>query len=430
METTKLNFRLRKIYSTLFLLLFALSPALSADFQEQQTDSTSFNIYKGIVVNSETDDPIASASIAVNRSNITTISNSDGEFSLRVPTSILPVTVTVSMLGYNSKSLPLDYFSNNNRVELVSNVEELSEINIFDAKDPKALVDKMLQKKDENYFTDQTLMTSFYRETIKRRRTNVSLSEAVVKIYKSPHNSNKEDLVSIFKARKSTDYNKLDTLALKLRGGPFNALYLDLIKYTEYVLEPGMTANYEYTFDEPTKINDNYIYVVNFEEKDKSSPWYFGQLFIDAQSLTLVRAEYNLNVDDKRTASRMFVKKKPSGSKVYPVDLAYKVDYAEKDGKWHYAYGNAVMEYVVNWKRKIFNSRYTINSEMVITDWEKYSDLVEQKKTEFIDPYVVMSDDVSGFYDAEFWGNNNIIEPEKSIQNAIEKIKRNMEDED
>jgi hypothetical protein len=124
----------------------------------------------------------------------------------------------------------------------------------------------------------------------------------------------------------------------------------------------------------------------------------------------------------------MFVKKKPSGSKVYPVDLSYKVDYVENNGKWHYAYGNAIMEYVVDWRKKIFNSRYTVNSEMVVTNWEKYTDNGELKTEEFIDPYVVMGDDVSGFYDAEFWGNNNIIEPEKSIQNAIEKIKKNMED--
>ncbi|MDT0690624.1 carboxypeptidase-like regulatory domain-containing protein [Salegentibacter sp. F188] len=428
METIISNFGLRKMYSTLLLLIFALSPALGAAFQEPQTNSEQFSVYKGIVVNSESNDPIASASIAVNRSNISTISNTDGEFSLRVPDNLLPVTVTVSMLGYNSKSVPLSYFQDNNRIELINSVEELSEVNIFNANDPRRLVNKMLQKKDDNYFSDETLMTSFYRETIKRRRTNVSLSEAVVKIHKNPHTSNKKDLVSIYKSRKSTDYDKLDTLALKLRGGPFNALYLDLIKYTEYVLQPGMTDNYEFSFDEPTKIDEHYIYVVNFEEKDKSKPWYFGQLFIDANSLTLVRAEYKLNVDDRRTATQMFVKKKPSGSKVYPVDLSYQVDYVKNDdGKWHYSYGNAVMEYVVNWKRKIFNSRYTVNSEMVVTDWEKYTDNGDQKNTNYIDPYVVMSDDDAGFYDAEFWGNNNIIEPEKSIQNAIEKIQKNME---
>jgi len=38
-----------------------------------------------------------------------------------------------------------------------------------------------------------------------------------------------------------------------------------------------------------------------------------------------------------------------------------------------------------------------------------------------------MVDDVSGFSDPDFWGDNNIIEPEKSIENAIEKIQRQLE---
>lgn len=120
----------------------------------------------------------------------------------------------------------------------------------------------------------------------------------------------KKDLVSIYKARKSTDYDKLDTVAMKLKGGPFNTLYLDMMKYTEYVLRPGMLESYEFSFDDPTKINDRYTYVVDFREIDHSDPWYFGKLFIDAETSTLVKADYSLNVDDRSKAQEMFVKKK------------------------------------------------------------------------------------------------------------------------
>lgn len=43
-------------------------------------------------------------------------------------------------------------------------------------------------------------------------------------------------------------------------------------------------------------------------------------------------------------------------------------------------------------------------------------------------PAVVMVGDVR-FSDTDFWGNNNIIEPEKSIQNAIEKIQKKLKKE-
>ena len=69
----------------------------------------------------------------------------------------------------------------------------------------------------------------------KKGEENVSLSEAVVNIYKSPYQSNRRDAVQLYKARKSTDYSKLDTIALKLQGGPYNTLYSDIIKYPDIV---------------------------------------------------------------------------------------------------------------------------------------------------------------------------------------------------
>lgn len=415
----------RRVGSLMLLLMMLLFSAYSFAFQPKDIE---FVEYKGEVVNARNGKGISSAYLALNNSNISTITNSDGEFSLKVPEDLIEATVTISVLGFQSKTLPLTYFKPmDTKIELEETVEELDEISLYKATNANLLVKEMLAKKDVNYLTDESLMTSFYRETIKKGWSNVSLSEAVLKISKSPYNSNKKDLVSLYKARKSTDYDKLDTVALKLKGGPFNTLYLDMMKYTEYVLRPGMVDSYDFSFDNPTKINDRYTFVVNFSERDHSDPWYYGKLFIDAETSTLVKADYSLNVDDRDAAAAMFVKKKPGGSKVYPIELNYEVDYAQNDGKWHYAYGKAQMEYVVNWKKKIFNSRYKINSEMVVTDWEKYSDPNWRKNVEIIHPNIVMVDDVSGFYDTEFWGSNNIIEPEKSIQNAIDKIKRKLD---
>lgn len=402
---------------------------LSSESFAFQPGDMKFIEYRGEVVNESNGRAISSAYLALNNSNISTITNIDGKFSLKVPEDMTVATVTISVLGFQSKTLPLTYFKpDDTRIELSETVEELTEVSLYKATNARLLVNEMLSKKDENYLSDHSLMTSFYRETIKKGWSNVSLSEAVVKIYKSPNNTFKKDLVSLYKARKSTDYDKLDTVALKLRGGPFNALYLDMMKYTEYVLRPGMMDSYNFEFDSPAKINERYTYVVSFKEIDESDPWYYGKLFIDAETSTLVKAIYSLNVDDRNAAAEMFVKKKPNGAKVFPTELNYQVDYAQKDGKWHYAYGKAEMDYVVNWKRKIFNSKYKINSEMVVTDWQEYAGDNFKRDSELLKPNVVMVDDISGFYDSEFWGSNNIIEPEKSIQNAIDKIKRKMEE--
>ena len=43
-----------------------------------------------------------------------------------------------------------------------------------------------------------------------------------------------------------------------------------------------------------------------------------------------------------------------------------------------------------------------------------------------VKPKIILSDSKLGFIDLDFWGTDNIIEPEKSIQNAIRKIKKQL----
>ena len=39
---------------------------------------------------------------------------------------------------------------------------------------------------------------------------------------------------------------------------------------------------------------------------------------------------------------------------------------------------------------------------------------------------IILSDEAIGFADPDFWGEYNIIEPEKSIESAIRKIQRQL----
>ncbi|TVZ28520.1 carboxypeptidase-like protein [Gillisia sp. Hel_I_86] len=430
MKTQFNGFKINPMECLLFVVFIFFTPDLVyPSYFQQNMDANKYQYveFKGEVVDDSSGDPIISAHLTVENSNISTITNNEGEFSLKIPADLMNSRVTVSFLGYRSKIVPVNSLTkDNNRITLQQSIEVLTEVSIFKAEDPKKLVFIMLGNRGSNYFSDPTLMTAFYREIIKKRRKNASLSEAVVKIYKQPNDSPKKDVVAIYKARKSTDYNRLDTLAIKLRGGPFNTLYVDLMKYNEFVFEQENLDEFRFSFEQPTKINNKYVYVVDFEEINKSLPWYYGKLFIDAETNSLIKASYKLNVDDKEAASKMFVKSKPKKAVVYPIDVNYQIHYLQSNGKWYYSYGNALLEFKVDWNKRLFNSRYTLNSEMVVTNWEDYTNKEPRKDMNYIRPSVVMVDDISGFSDPEFWGNNNIIEPEKSIQNAIEKIQRQL----
>lgn len=396
-------------------------------FQEQDIVQT-FSEFKGTVIDGKSKTPLSFATLTVDGTNISTVTNSDGEFLLKVPNTMVDSSIRISFLGYQVKTVPLSNLNGENiQILLEESATQLSEIKINVPKDAITLVRAALNKKSEHFINEETVMTAFYRETIKKRRRNASLSEAIVEIYREPYSSSKSDKIKLMKARKSTDYSRLDTLALKLEGGPFSALYADVIKYPQYIFSENDFSNYEFSFDKSTEINNRSVYVVKFKPHENIViPMHYGKLYIDAETFSLVSAIYNLDVENREMAAKMFVKKKPNRVTVYPTEAAYRVDYRTQNGKWHYGYSNLQLTFKVNWKGRLFNNVYTLNSEMAITDWTKALDDSFTRK-ETLRPTVILSDEASGFSDPEFWGEYNIIEPEKSIESAIEKINKQME---
>ena len=422
----------KKSISAIFLAMLFIGilgiPEASAFYQVPQEQDLNYKQYKGKVMDSDSKKPLVFATLSIENTNISTISNTEGEFALKVPNTMDQANVLISFLGYKTKLLPLSQLSaKNTKIYMEISVVELSEVSLSIPKNAENLVRETLKKRGQNYFNDPTLMTAFYRETIKKRKKNVSLSEAVVNIYKAPYTSSKRDAVQLYKARKSTDYSKLDTIALKLQGGPFNALFVDIMKYPEYIFEERSLEKYDFSYDRSTKIKDRHIYVVNFVQKPSVyEQLYKGKLFIDAENKILTSAIYSLNITNKNEASKLFVRRKPANARVWPNEVAYRVDYREKDGRWYYGYSNVLLEFKINWDKKLFNSIYSMTCEMAVTDWEKNISNEMPKSKDRMKTSIILGDEAIGFADPDFWGEFNIIEPEKSIESAIRKIRRQL----
>ncbi len=394
----------------------------------QETTRDDFRQFRGEVVDAETGDALVFATLALAAENISTVTNSDGNFLLKVPNDITTGTLSISFLGYTSKSMPLeDLQENDNRIALNVNVLNLPEVDVVVPANATVLVKETLRNRGNVYYDEPLTMTGFYRETIRRRRQNVSLAEAVVNIYKAPYTANRRDAVELYKARKSTDYNKLDTVALKLQGGPYNALFVDIMKYPEYLFSEEYIDDYDFYFERNTRIDDRLIFVIGFKQKPEiEEPLYQGKLFIDGEKRILTSAIFSLNINNEEMASRMFVRRKPANAEVTPTEIAYRVDYREKDGRWYYGYSNAMLEFKVDWDKKLFNSIYSLSLEMAITDWELNPEGDLPRFRDRLKSSIILSDEAVGFSDPDFWGAYNIIEPDKSIESAIRKIQRQL----
>ncbi len=415
-----------RLYFILLILALSIPLQTFAYFQDANIDVNHIE-YKGYVLDQGNNSPLTSASVSLINTNISIVTNDEGEFLIKVPKHINDGSLQVSYLGYQDKIVPLlDFKDNTLNIKLKPSVIELSEISIK-LRDAEALVREVLKKKGSNYLNDNTIMTAFYRETIKKRRSYVSLSEAVIDLYKNPYESSKTDLIKLHKARKNANYKKLDTLTLKLQGGPTSTLYIDVMKNPEILFTEDMADVYEFSYDKSTQINGRHIYVVKFKQRQTiSEPLYYGKLYIDSETLAMTKAVYSLNMENKDEVSKMFVRKKPRQARVYPTLASYSIDYRQKDGKWYYSYGSIDLAVKIKWKKKLFNSTYKLNVEMAITDWKKNTDNETIKAKDRLKSSVVLSDKAAGFSDPIFWGEYNVIEPEKPIESAIKKIQKQL----
>ncbi len=414
-------------FKTLFVSLLCILFLSTTQTSAFQNSEQNFKEYKGKVIDADTRKPLIFADVSVPSTNISTITNKEGRFSIKIPSGSSASVLTIAFLGYETLSVNLSTLTKKlNTIALNPSVTELDQISINAPKDAQALVRMALNSRGEKYIKDRTLMTAFYRETIKKRKKNASLTEAVVKIFKQPYHTARNDAVELVKSRKNTNYSRLDTIALKLQGGPFSALYSDVVKYPDYIFTEDTFLYYDFSFSPTTEINDRNVYVVDFKQQPNIvTPLYKGKLYIDSESFALISADYELNVENKDEAVKLFLRKKPRKVDVEPVTARYKVDYKITNGKWYYSYSNLQLAFRVKWPKKLFSSTYTLDVEMAVTDWN--NNMVAKVNPENrIRPSIILSDEASGFSDPEFWGEYNIIEPEKSIESAIRKISRQL----
>jgi hypothetical protein len=412
------------------LLAFSLESANAGGSNgRKKADQQSYITIRGKVVDAETGSPLVFATVAVSETNVAVVTNIDGEFTIKLGESLGSKNLEFTFLGYKTKSVPISSMRDNgfkNMVQMEAAPIPIKEI-IVRPVDPEDIVMKAISRIGKNYETVPNLMTAFYRETIRKNRTYVSIGEAVVEIFKAPYaNDVRFDNARIYKGRKSTDVQKMDTVLFKLEGGPLSSLELDLAKNTEAILTLEAMKYYDYSLTSVIEIDGKPHYVIGFKQKPSvDMPLFMGDLYIDMESYALTEAEFGFNLANKAAASSIFIKKKPLGMEVTPELATYRAKYREQNGKWHFEYSRAEVKFKVNWKKKLFNTYYTTMSEIAITDRtdQEVVKFAGKDKLKYSD---IFSDKVSAFADPDYWGDYNVIEPDQSIDAAIRRLSRKL----
>jgi len=424
------NFKHTSLIAAVILLCFIAQTATAGTiFNKKKNDPQDLITLRGKVIDSETGSPLIFATIAVKETNVAIITNIDGEFTLKITDPSGSKNIEVTFLGYKNKIIPIVDMKDNgfkNVISLDPAPIPIKEI-IVKPIDPDEIVEKAIRNINKNYESVPNLMTAFYRETIRKNRTYVSIGEAVVEIFKAPYaNDVRFDGARIYKGRKSADVEKMDTVLFKLQGGPISVMQLDIAKNTEAILTMEAMEYYDYLLSNVIEIDNKPHYVIDFLQKPSVDiPLFMGSLYIEMDSYAITEAEFGFNLSDKAAVSSIFIRKKPLGMEVTPEIATYRTKFREQDGKWHFAYSRAEVRFKVNWKKKLFNTFYTTMSEIAVTDRtdQEVIKFAGKEKIRYTD---VFSETVSSFTDPEFWGDYNVIEPDQSIESAIRRLNRKL----
>lgn len=410
------NFSLKVKALALIIVLIAIVTNLLAQV----------TVYHGKVIDVDTNEPKLFASIAVTNSNIGTVTNAEGDFTVKIPVSLDNESIIVSYIGYQNTIVKLNDFKPDVKNIIGINAKNVALSTITATpKNPEDIVRAVLTNLDDKYYTDEALLEAFYRESIKERRHYQTLAEAVVNIYKAPNEAVfGNDQVNIQKGRKNINSDKIDTLLVKLRGGPRVLLYLDLIKNPSMILNEDYIKFYNYTLEGIVLIDDKPHYVIAFDQLDYVDyPLYNGKFYIDIEKLALREAIFSMNMINDIEVQKRFLRKKPLMMKFEPNTANYHVKYSEKEGKYIFDYARATIEFVCDYKFKLFKNRYTITSEMVVTD-RSFNNVKTFARHQQFYGNEVLSEKLDSFLDDDFWGEKNIIDPTQDIRNAIKKITR------
>ena len=408
----------------LVILLIAAMLTLAAAARDTG-DTTPMVTVSGVVKDKSSKKKLANVSISVPGTGIATVSNADGAFTIKIPTSSASSGIIAEQVGYFSTTVtdltggaPMTIWMR--RADRV-----LGEV-VVRSGDPTAIVREALKNIPDNYSQQRSLFSAFYRETIQKRNRFIGVTEGVVDVYKTAYDNRTTigDRVQLMKGRKLISQNARDTVAVKIVGGPTMPVFMDFVKNEEFLFSEAELPLYRFEMDQHTSIDDRMQYVIRFEPVGVADyPLCVGRLYIDQETLSFSRAEFQLDMRDKQKVTEFILRKKPRGLRFTPQESSFVVTYRNVDGKSYLNYISSKTRFKCDWKRRLFASGYTAFAEVVMVDrHDEPFDKIE--RSDAFGQRDIFYDEVDQYWDEDFWRDYNIIEPTERLETAVLKLRK------
>jgi len=410
-----------------FILLLLLPCALEAQ------DSMLVTL-RGVVTDLDNGRKLPDVQVHVGGTKVATMTNADGRFSLRL--TQIPDRLIVSALGYATAVIGRSELEKTQIVDKDEPVKELkisldrrfTLLNDVFVYSPENILNAAIERIPQNFPIEPQSYEAFYRETIRKRKKYVSVSEAVMELYKTSYEEEPyRDMACMVKGRSLMSQRAKDTISVHVMGGPIESLMLDLVKHREIFLSPEMLKYYVLEIESPQVIDDRPQYVISFRPGlSYEDPLFYGKIFIDYSNLSFTRIEYNMDMSDVAKASAAILAKKPFRMRFKARGFKVVMNY-HYDGKLSYLrYLGVTYNFDCDWKKRGFATHYEATSEMLITDVKPMA--TRPKRHDAFRAHAMLSSELKDFDDPDFWKDYNILLPTESLENAFKRIKKTYRD--
>ena len=401
---------------------------------------TSILIFKGRITNKITSEPVSYATICLVNSSYNTLTNENGQFIFKIPSTIKKRQLQITHVGYR----PFTILASEDSLYSIQLVEQPSELKEVVVKkiNPLELLKNAIAKIPDNYSTQPYRIGGFYRMTGRKEKRIIDLSEAVFNIYYETYQK-KNSQFNLVKSRVDKDltaFNGADNVSMGLDPAAVTGMdILSDVKESELLNEKGLAAH-DFVFKGVVNYNSRPAYEIDFDQKDGIKKSLFkGKILLDVDDLAFL--EFDIHLSPKGIAYYdwgFFMKMMLNMAHVKANILAddniityqkyggkYYLHRANNEGRIYLAGGNKhfVLDPLATKINFLVTSIDTLNAK----PFQKDEILRNKLSIESRSKVIRDTRDSPARSDTTdlFWGNYNLILPDYNVDSAVRLIEEN-----
>lgn len=393
-----------------------------------QTASQTNNHINGILLDEDSKLPIPQATIHIQGVSWGTVSNQDGEFHIHIPDTLKNSRLIFSHIGYKQLAMDIGTLTDMAPVvHLTPHVIPMQEV-IVRIKNPKKLLNGMMEQLEKNYSFQPIRLTSFYREGIKYKKKLLDLAEGILQIHKPSIKSvQQKEQTKLLAKKRITFRTAKDSLIAKISGGIHTCLTLDAITHLPTFLQPNIPDNgYLYFFADITLLDNRSTYVIHFTPYENSiHDFYEGDIYLDAETLALIQIKFNIHPQHIKQNGHALIKQRSRHIKLIPKEAKYTLSYKRWGNKYYINHVRGDLHFKVKKKKWLTNaSTLHIWLEMATCDIDTINTKRFMTKEAFNPQTIFM--DIPFNNNNSIWDESNIIPRELDLKKNIEKFNKDQ----